>query len=139
MSGYVLDGYVLPGYIGRPGSPVSFSLNGNTCTFSRNPVRPDRSLGFIQADIKSGGYERIGRDYYTTNDLIDLYWPRMPGWDKNRLFSWWQNVARGMANPFNYFDIDGNTATVRFAVPQLPEIRERAYDAYEVRTQLRVV
>lgn len=136
--GYVADGYIATGYIGQPGSPVSFSSNGDTCPFGRNPVRPGRSLSFAQPDILSAGAERIGRDYYVKNDLIELAWSRMSRWDKNRLLAWWRDVARGMGNSFIFTDVLGVTATVRFSSPRLPEISERAYDAYDVRVQLRV-
>lgn len=119
--------------------PVSFSNAGGSVIFTRAPQRPPRSLGFAQADVKSGGGERRGRDYYAKDDLIDLAWFNMPGADKAALLNFWQGPARGMANSFTYTDVAGSTAVCRFATPRLPEIRERAYDTFEVHTQLRVV
>lgn len=135
---YVVDGYVVSGYIGQPGSPVSFRLGSNTIPFGRSPLRPGRSLGFVQADVRSAGGERVGRDYYVKGDLIDLSWPSMSEWDKGRLLTFWRDTARGMSAPFTYTDIAGTSVTVRFATPKFPEIRPRAHDAYEVRVQLRV-
>jgi hypothetical protein len=47
--------------------------------------------------------------------------------------------ARGMANPFTYTDVLGVATSVRFADPNLPEIRERAYNLFEATARLRKV
>ena len=135
---YVVDGYVQAGYIGQPGSPVKFSRLGDTCPFGRSPLRPAFSVDFVQSLLTSAGAERSGRGYYVKNQLIDIEWPRLSGWDTRRLLTWWRTVARGMSNTFTYTDVNGVATVVRFAVPTLPEIREIAYDTFQVRCQLRV-
>lgn len=136
---YVADGYVLPGYIGQPGSPVKFSREGDTCPFGRSPLRPPVSGSFLQPLLTSAGGERSGRDYYIKNQLIELVWPRLSGWDMRRLVTWWKTVARGMGNEFTYTDVNGTDTVVTFAEPTLPEIVEIAYDTYRVVCRLRVV
>ncbi len=137
---YVEDGYVEDGYIGdASGSPVSFSMDGDTLTFERSPDPQSLPLSFQQGGIYSGGVEQIGRDYYVADDLIELHWPHMTAWDKDRLIVWWRDVARGVSTSFTYTDMTGATYTVRFASPSMPAISERYDDAHDVRVQLRVV
>ena len=136
---YVEDGYVVDGYIGdATGSPVSFFLDGNTLTFERSPDPRSLPLSFMQPDIRAGAGERIGQDYYVADDIIDLHWPAVTTWDKDRLTAWWRDVARGMSRSFTYTDMTGATCTVRFNSPSLPEISERYDNAHDVRLQLRV-
>lgn len=141
-TGYIenqLD-YVVDDYIGLPGSPVAFLLGSTAALyFGRSPGRPGKSLGLIQPRAESAGAEAIVHDYLAKDSLVELSWGRMSRFDRDRLLLWWRDTVRGMAMPFTYVDINGVQATVRFASPRLPEVRERAYDAYEVHVSLRVV
>jgi len=136
---YVEDGYLEDGYIGdATGSPVSFSLGGNTLSFEQSPDPRSLPLSFRQPDLRSGGAESIGCDYYVKDDIIDLHWSSMTTWDKDRLIVWWRDVARGMSTPFTYTDMDSAAYTVRFAASKMPEISERYDNAHDVQVQLRV-
>lgn len=140
-TGYIasqLD-YVEDGYIGLAGSPVAF-LAGPAAAlyFSRSPRRPGRSRGWVQPRAESAGAEPIVHDYRVRDALIDLEWSNMSRFDLDRLLAWWRDTARGMAVAFVYADLSGAQETVRFSTPRLPEYRERAYDSYEVKVQLRV-
>ncbi|MEA5113013.1 MAG: hypothetical protein VB050_03215 [Geobacteraceae bacterium] len=136
--GYVEDGYVEPGYVGADGSPVYFTLDGDTLSFGTSPLRPERPLSFQQADLLSTGAERIPRNYYIKDDLIPLEWPRMSTWDKDHLLSWWRDVARGMSRVFTYSDVDMVQCQVRFDTPKLPEVTEVCWNTWSVKFQLRV-
>ncbi len=141
-TGYIVDqlDYVADDYIGLPGSPVAFLLGTTDALyFGRSPERPGKSLGLIQPRAESAAAEAIVHDYLAKDSLIELSWDRMSRFDRDRLLSWWLGTARGMAVAFDYIEINGLRVTVRFASSRLPEIRERAYDAYEVTTSLRVV
>lgn len=132
--------YVEDGYIGLPGSPVAFLLGATDALyFGRSPDRHGKSLAFIQARAESAAAEPIIHDYLAKDTIVDLAWSNMSRFDLDRLLSWWRTVARGMAMAFDYIDINGIRATVQFASPRLPEIRERTYDSYEVKVSLRVM
>lgn len=141
-TGYIenqLD-YVADDYIGVPGSPVAFLLGSTDALyFSRSPGRPGKSLGLIQPRTESAAAEAVVHDYLAKDSIVELSWERMCRIDRDRLISWWRDTARGMAVAFTYVDINGVQATVRFASPRLPEIRERAHDSYEVHVSLRVI
>jgi len=136
--GYVEPGYVESGYVGADGSPVYFTLDGDTLSFGTSPLRPERPLSCQQPGILSTGAERIPRDYYVKDDLIPLEWPRMSTWDKNRLLSWWRDVARGMSRAFTYSGVDVVQYVVRFDSPRIPEVTEVSWNAWSVKFQLRV-
>ena len=132
------DDYILGGYIGPVGSPVGFLFNGIPITFDRSPIKHDRGRGLVQANVKGTGAERIGRSFYAKNDLIDLTWPNLSPYDRDKILTLWDS-ARGMAKTFYYTDINGNVYLVRFAKPTRPAVREIAFQIFEVRVQLRVI
>lgn len=135
--GYVTADYVATGYVGW--YPWSFGRGSTLLQFARAPQRPPRSRGFVQADVVTGGGERLGRDYYRKNDLITLTWRNMPAADKAALLSFWTTTARGAGRSFYYTDGAGRFVLARFATPTLPGLREVAYDAWSVTMTLRVL
>ena len=139
-TGYIENelAYVEDGYFGLTGSPVSFHYGAGALYFSRSPRRPGRSLGFVQPRLQSAGGERVVHDYLVKGSLVVLDWGNMSRFDLDRLLAWWKDTSRGMAVAFDYVDLAAGRAAVRFSTPTLPEYRERAYDSYEVRVQLRV-
>lgn len=140
-TGYIVDqlSYVEDGYIGLTGSPVAFLYDVTTgLYFARAPQRPAQTLGFVQPLQATTGAERIVEDYLVKNAVIELHWANMLRFDRDRLLFWWLYTARGMVNAFTYVDLSGSTALVRFSDSKLPEIRERAYDSFEVTIRLRV-
>jgi len=135
---YVESGYIEAGYFSGAGSGVRFALGVQTLDFDQAPQRPPRDLQLIQADARSAGGDRFGFDILASEDIVTLTWPRLLGYHRNQLIDWFNNVADGMANSFSYVDKNGVEQTVRFADPQLPEIRQIAGDRYVVQIRLLV-
>jgi len=116
-----------------------FPVGSGFLPFSRNPLRPGRSSAMLQPQAASTGAEKIGHDYVIDQNIADLEWQGMPGADLAALLTFWRDVARGMALPFTWQDLYGVQRSVRFNSSALPYYRERAYDSYEVRCQLKVL
>lgn len=105
--------------------------------FSRAPLRPAGSLAFRQASRQSTGAVRFGFDWYVRDALFALPL-RLSEAEKTTFLTFWRTTVRGMSAPFTYLDPEGTALAVRFAAATLPQIREVAYDAYEVTVSLRV-
>jgi hypothetical protein len=137
MSGGAVAGGEAVFTTGVPTYFAMFSNDYGSIIFSRTPPRPKNILGFEQEAGQSSGAERIVFDYYAKNDifpqLLRLAAAEVPA------FIWfWQVAARGMANPFTFTNVRGNSLAVAFANAQLPQVVEKAFNNYEVTVQLRV-
>lgn len=116
---------------------TGFAHANGSVTFSRAPLRPDRSLGFTQAIQETTGGVREVYHSYAQNDIIDLHL-RMTAAEAAQFKAFFTTIVRGTAFPFTYTDVFGAAASVRFTTPRRPAITEKAYDAYETTVQLRV-
>lgn len=132
------DDYVLPGYIGGESSPVKFRYGTTVVLFTCSPLRPGYQGGYVQPSASSAGEVRFGYTPYAKNTIIDLRWSGMSGANLATLLDFWKDTVRGMARSFYYTDAGGVVTLVHFATSARPDVRERAYDSYEVNVKLRV-
>jgi|SRR6185369_3568150 len=115
---------------------ASFSLGGNTVTFSRSPSRPACSLGKIHPREETAAAVPVVYDPLATEDLQTLNL-RLTTAERALLEFFFLNVARGMSLAFTYTDIAGVARTARFNQAQLSP-KERAYDSHSVEVALRI-
>ena len=141
MSDYLEDGFLEDqgDYFGQRGTLARFILGDRVLIFGEAPALSlALELSLVQGEAKSAGGDRFGLAVYDSDDLVALSWSRMFTYHKDRLVDWFLNVARGMSEAFVYRDPWGVERTVRFWAAELPEIRERAADRFEVSFVVRV-
>lgn len=111
--------------------PSSFTHASGSVTFSRPPLRPQRSLELLQAEAQSAGGDFFGLDSYDVEKLIVLRWPGMSTSDLEDLEAFLFDTVNGMAETFTYTDVWAGAHSVRFAAAELRSI-ERAADRHDV-------
>lgn len=136
---YVEAGYAEPGYFGSPGSRAMFQLGGQILQFEQDPLRPVLDLALLQAEFASASGRNFALAQIGEEQLLVLRWPRLYGYYRTLLLDWFFNVAQGMSHSFTYRAPDDTLYTVRLAAPQLPEIREVAFQRYAVEIPLLVI
>ena len=128
---YVDSGYVYADYFGQPGSLCAFFSGTQSLIFDQPPQRPPRSLKLIQAARQTSGGDDIGYQVFATDNAMNLTWPRMHIFYLEQLQAWFKQVAKGMAYPFDYRQLDGSTISVRFGSPVI-KVQEIMPDRYQV-------
>ena len=108
----------------------------NAVFFSRNPLRPGRSLDKIQPRESSAADVPLVYASLATDDLIELPL-RLTTAERVALEFFFFNIARGRSNPFTYSDSAGISTTVKFNQAALA-IKETAYNSHAVTVSLRV-
>ena len=136
---YVAAGYAAPGYFGQPGSRAMFQLGTQTLNFEQSPLRPPLDSVQLQAEFASAGGRSFALVPIAEEQTLLLRWPRLSGYQRDRLLDWFFNVAQGMSNSFTYRAPDDTLTTVRLAAPDLAEIREVANQRHAVEVPLSVV
>jgi hypothetical protein len=116
--------------------PITFSHIDGSITLTRAPRRPDKSLAVIQPQRKSAGGTRFGYAHTIINDTLRLQ-IRATTAEKDQLLTFFNTIARGMAELIGYTDPLGATISCRFAQATL-DIIEKAYNAWEITCSLRI-
>jgi ATP-dependent helicase YprA (DUF1998 family) len=119
-------------------SQASFSHAAGSITFSRSPQRPDNTLDLVQPLRQTCGGVRFGFAQTIEAAIISLPL-RMTSTEKNQLLTFFNTTVNGMAEAFTYTDTSGVAHLVRFAVPQLEGLMEKAWDAWTATVRLRSV
>jgi hypothetical protein len=135
---YVDPGYALNGYFGSVGSLARFQLGMVTINFEQPPLRVPTDLELLQTTFSSAGGMPFALAPLAEEELLQLRWPRMFRYYRDRLVDFFANTADGMNGVFDYRDPVGQVLQVRFSSPDLPEIREVAIDRFVVDVSLLV-
>lgn len=116
---------------------AEFRNSRGEMVFSRAPRLAARDLATDQARIDSAGAVPWHGPVYRHDDIVGL--PLRLTADELPAFRYFfLTAAHGRAFPFTYTDAKGNALSVKFADSRLPQITERAYNAYDCTVRLRV-
>lgn len=116
--------------------PATFNHTAGSVSFRSGPHRPDNSLAVVQPQRKSAGAVRFGYAHTIVNDIKQLT-IRATTAEKDQFITFFNTVARGMAELFTYTTPTGQTIAARFARPDFG-LTEKAYDSWEINADLRV-